>query len=85
MITGVVVVKYPTIPTFVSFSVNVKDGNNNSFNSGSAVVFKFDTTVGILLVSFRYNNRLLTPSSNSWFPSVYSYSNTVLIKLISIL
>lgn len=47
LITGVSVVKHPTMPTFVLFMVNTNDDNTKLFNSGSAVIFKLDTTVGI--------------------------------------
>jgi len=50
MITGVSVVKYPTIPTLVEFIVNTIDGNRYLSKFGSAVVFKFDTTVGIVFI-----------------------------------
>lgn len=44
----------------------------NLFNSGSAVKFKFDTTVGIPLIPFKNDKRVPTPSSNSWFPKVWN-------------
>lgn len=53
MTTGVSVVKYPTIPTWVLFIVNINDGNRYLSNLGSAVVFKLDTTVGIFFIPSR--------------------------------
>lgn len=65
IITGVSVVKHPTMPTFVLFMVNTNDGNTKLFNSGSAVIFKLDTTVGISCIPFKYDKRVLIPWSNS--------------------
>jgi len=64
------------MPTFVLFMVNTNDGNTKLFNSGSAVIFKLDTTVGISWIPFKYDKRVLIPWSNSWFPKVCNNSNT---------